>query len=359
MEGLTFSGANDGASRRTESSRGQAGTVYSLLQMDDITIPSAVELRSTLGPRLGDAAVQARLDSERGEGRPRAGRSSLFSYFEHWFLGPKLLRGALKLSGLYRRGQANSLAIQLTNYDLDSARLPAALAGIRVLHLSDIHIDVSKSFQDALFAALSDVQSYDFCVITGDLRFQTYGDAAPTLAAMRQLRAHIRSRTFLVLGNHDSLRWVPVLEEAGYEVLVNEAAAVEHAGDRLWVVGVDDASYFGASDLGAAGSSVPDGACRLLLSHSPEIVSDHRMSDYDFVLCGHSHGGQINLPGGTPLVTNSRCPRRYCNGRWVKGRSQGYTSRGAGTSLLDVRFNCPPEISIHRLCQPARPAAGV
>lgn len=300
-----------------------------------------------LGPRLGEAAVQRRLDGERGEGRPIAGRSSPFSYFEEWFLGPALLRGALKLSGMYARGRSNALKIRVVENEMKSDRLPAALHGLRVLHLSDLHIDVSATFQDVLTSCLRNVNDYDFCVVTGDLRFETHGDAMPTLVAMQQLRSVLKTRALLVLGNHDSLRWVPALEDAGYEVLINETAVFEKAGAKLWIVGVDDAGYFGTSDLGAAAGMVPDNACRLLLSHSPEIVGDKRMQDYDFVLCGHSHGGQINLPGGWPPVTNSRCARRFCKGRWQHGRSQGYTSNGAGTSLLDVRFNCPPEVTVH------------
>ena len=302
-----------------------------------------------LGPRLGTAAVQRRLRSEGSEGKPIAGRSSPFSYFEEWVLGPLLLRNALRVSGLYARGLANALDIRIGHNEFESKRLPLAMNDLKVLQLSDLHIDVSQEFEDALLQTTGSVEDYDLCVITGDLRFHTHGEARPTLAAMRRLRAVLKKRCLLVLGNHDSLRWVPALEDAGYEVLINEATAFEHSGEKLWVVGVDDAGYFGASDLATAGMGVPDDACRLLLSHSPEIVRDTRLEAYDFVLCGHSHGGQINLPGGWPPVTNSRCARRFCKGRWRKGRVQGYTTHGAGTSMLNVRFNCPPEITVHHL----------
>lgn len=312
-------------------------------------MPGDEEVLAHLGPRLGPAAVRSRLDAERGEGRPVAGRSSPFAYIEKWILGPSLLRGALKLSGLYARGRANALDIGVVQNRFESGRLPVGLHGVRVLQLSDLHIDASKEFEDSLVQTVSEVEGYDLCVITGDLRFHTHGDAGPTLAAMRRLRSALKRRCLLVLGNHDSLRWVPALEGAGYEVLINEATHIERDGERLWIAGVDDAGYFGACDLAAAGTGVPDGACQLLLSHSPEIVHDARLEGYDFVLCGHSHGGQINLPGGWPPVTNSRCARRYCKGRWRKGQVQGYTTHGAGTSLLDVRFNCPPEIAVHHL----------
>lgn len=316
--------------------------------MSSHKIPDADRLEALLGARLGPDAVRRRLEAEAGEGKPVAGHSTPFAYAEEWFLGPGLLRAVLSLFGLYARGRANALDIRLQQHALESPRLPAALDGLRILQLSDPHIDVSAEFEAALAERLAGVQC-DLSVITGDLRFETRGSAVPALAAMGRLRPLLGPRALLVLGNHDSLTWVPWLEDAGYEVLVNEATRLEVSGASLWVIGIDDAGYFDAADLAGAMREVPADEIRLLLSHSPEIVNDPGVEDCDFVLCGHTHGGQINLPGGWPLVTNARCARRYCAGPWRRGGTQGYTSRGAGTSLLDVRFNCPPEITLHRL----------
>jgi len=67
------------------------------------------------------------------------------------------------------------------------------------------------------------------------------------------------------------------------------------------------------------------------------------------MLCGHTHGGQIRLPGGIPLMTNADCPRRFCAGPWRHCHLQGYTSLGTGSSIIAARFNCPPEMTIHHL----------
>lgn len=67
------------------------------------------------------------------------------------------------------------------------------------------------------------------------------------------------------------------------------------------------------------------------------------------MLCGHTHGGQICLPGGMPLTYNARCPRQLGRGPWRWGEMQGYTSPGAGSCVVPVRFNCQPEITVHRL----------
>ena len=87
----------------------------------------------------------------------------------------------------------------------------------------------------------------------------------------------------------------------------------------------------------------------MLLSHTPELYRQAAHAGFDLMLCGHTHGGQICLPGGVPVLTNADCPRRYCAGRWRHHRMHGYTSRGTGVSMVDVRLNCPPEVTLHRL----------
>jgi predicted MPP superfamily phosphohydrolase len=67
------------------------------------------------------------------------------------------------------------------------------------------------------------------------------------------------------------------------------------------------------------------------------------------MLCGHTHGGQICLPGGIPVLTDCDAPRRMARGAWRHGRLAGYTSAGSGCSIVDARFHCPPEITLHTL----------
>jgi len=87
----------------------------------------------------------------------------------------------------------------------------------------------------------------------------------------------------------------------------------------------------------------------LLLSHTPEPYRRAAEAGFDVMLCGHTHGGQICLPGGVPITLDARIPRRFGRGAWRYGRMAGYTSPGVGTSIVDVRINCPPEITLHRL----------
>ncbi len=315
---------------------------------ETIEIPTIDGLCKALRDRVDVAALRRRLAIEKKGGVPVTGRSLPFAYAEEWFLRPQLLRAALRMSGLHARGRKNALAIRHRSHVLGSERLPAALDGFRILQLSDLHIDVSAEFEDALRQRVTEA-SFDLCVVTGDLRYRDRGDPRPALAAMARLRPLLGTRVLLVLGNHDSVRWLPYLERVGYEVLLNEATEVVHGGAGLHVAGVDDRGYFGADDMRLAARDIPEDSPALLLSHSPEVVADASLERFDFALCGHTHGGQIRLPGGVPVFTNARCARRYCYQGWRLGRTRGYTSPGAGSSLLDVRFNCPPEITVHHL----------
>jgi len=67
------------------------------------------------------------------------------------------------------------------------------------------------------------------------------------------------------------------------------------------------------------------------------------------MLCGHTHGGQICLPGGYALTWDARCPRRLAAGAWSYGDMAGYTSVGSGSSVVNARLNCLPEITVHEL----------
>ncbi len=94
---------------------------------------------------------------------------------------------------------------------------------------------------------------------------------------------------------------------------------------------------------------IPEGEPSILLAHSPEIYKQACYAGFQLMLCGHTHGGQICLPGGFPLIVNAQCPRRICRGAWRYDSLQGYTSSGCGSSIVPARFNCPPEVTIHEL----------
>ena len=87
----------------------------------------------------------------------------------------------------------------------------------------------------------------------------------------------------------------------------------------------------------------------MLLSHTPEIYRHAAHAGFDLLLAGHTHGGQICLPGSIPLTLDSRLPRRMGSGLWKYQRMVGYTSVGVGSSIVAIRLNCLPEITLHHL----------
>ncbi|MBK5967182.1 metallophosphoesterase [Thiocystis minor] len=271
-----------------------------------------------------------------------------FFYPENWYSVHGFIRHCLRLSGLYERAQRNARAIRLRHNRVVLPGLPDAFKGFQILHLSDLHLDMDPRNADAIRESVRDLD-YDICVLTGDYRAKTFGPFAVVLSAMAVLRRNLKAPIYAILGNHDTLRLVPGLEAMGIRVLLNETVLIERDGQALYLAGIDDAHYYRVHNIDKAAARIPEGAVSILLSHTPEIYRHAAHSGFDLVLCGHTHGGQICLPGGFPLTWDARCPRRLAAGPWRHGNLIGYTSVGAGTSVVNARLNCPPEITLHEL----------
>ena len=139
------------------------------------------------------------------------------------------------------------------------------------------------------------------------------------------------------------------MERSGVRLLLNEVETIERSGARIHLAGVDDAHYYRVDNIERAASGIPADGFSILLSHTPEIYRQAAHAGFDLMLSGHTHGGQICLPGGFPIKLNARLPRRMGKGTWTYESMHGYTSTGVGTSIVTARFNCPPEITLHRL----------
>lgn len=268
-----------------------------------------------------------------------------------------LIKSSLKATGIWPLAVKNSSRYRIVEHTVSLPHLPEIFDGFRVLHLSDLHIEGMLDKGQALQAMVSTLQ-YDLCVITGDFRFLTYGRYDKTLRLMEALVNKIRapSGIFGILGNHDWLEMVPGLEQCGIRMLLNEAQAVEKGAEAIWLLGLDDVHYYETGDLEKAVRLAPAEAVRILLVHSPEVIPEASTAGIDLYLCGHSHGGQICLPGGRPIITHCRGPRAFKAGPWQYQNMKGYTSRGVGTSLFPIRLFCYPEVIIHTLTRAPHPA---
>jgi len=261
-----------------------------------------------------------------------------------------LIKYVLLAFNHYQHGLKNGIAYQVHRHTVYLNRLPKAFDGFTILQLTDIHSDSIIDKGSKLCGILKGIKA-DLCVITGDFRTMIYDNYLPTIEVTEKIvkSIHAPSGILGILGNHDFIEFVPWLEEIGIQMLINESVQLQKADDSIWLAGIDDPHFYDVDDMAIAGKDIPDNAMKILLSHSPETYKDAETAGYDYMLSGHTHGGQICLPGGIPIITNASCPRYYCVGDWKYKKLQGYTSRGTGASGIPVRFFCPPEITIHQL----------
>jgi predicted MPP superfamily phosphohydrolase len=306
------------------------------------------EALGALEARLGHLHVRQRLGLEHDYEAHVFRKGTHFFHIENWYSIHSVIRAGLWLMGLHARGQRNALSIELRHNDVEIARLPAAFDGYTILHLSDLHLDISAAFTGVLIERLQGLH-HDLCVLTGDYRARTFGPCDEALAALERLRPHLGASAYAILGNHDSIRMVPAMEAMGYRMLLNEWARIDRGGDAIYIAGIDDAHFYRTENFHRAAHDIPSGAVSILLSHTPEPYRRAAHAGFDLMLSGHTHGGQICLPGGVPVLTDSDSPRSIVRGPWNCHDMAGYTSVGAGSCIVDARINCQPEVTLHRL----------
>jgi predicted MPP superfamily phosphohydrolase len=301
-----------------------------------------------LEQRLGRLHARLRLGIEQDHEAQIFGQGLNFFHIENWYSIHALMRTALKLSGLYWRGQRNTERIQIRHNECRFVALPPAFDGFVILQVSDLHADISEGAMRRLAELLPEL-NYDVCVLTGDYRGATYGPYEAALSAMQRALAGLRGPVYGVLGNHDTIRMVPDLEAMGIRMLLNECETLSRDGQAIYLAGIDDAHYYRMDNIEKAAADIPPDGFSILLSHTPEIYRQAAHADFDLILSGHTHGGQICLPGSIPVTLDSVLPRRLGSGAWKHHDMHGYTSVGAGTTIMPVRLNCLPEITLHHL----------
>ncbi len=306
------------------------------------------EIAARLAQRLGRVHARQRIGIERDHEARAFGQGLNFFHIENWYSVHAVIRLALRMSGLYWRGRRNAARIRVRRNVVRLPGLPAAFAGFTILHLSDLHVEMNPEAMRRLGELLPGL-SYDLCVMTGDFRAKTFGPFDRALDGLARVRERLSGPVYGVLGNHDTIRMVPGMEDMGIRMLLNESVEIVREGERLYLAGIDDAHYYRVDNIEKAAEDVPNEACSILLSHTPEIYRQAAHADFKLLLAGHTHGGQICLPGAIPITLDSVLPRRLGAGPWAYHDMAGYTSVGVGTSLVVARLNCLPEITLHRL----------
>jgi predicted MPP superfamily phosphohydrolase len=306
------------------------------------------DIAEHLEGRLGRLHAKQRIGIEDDHEARVFGQGLNYFHPENWYYSPAVIRNALKLTGLYWRARKNAERIQIRHNDIILPGLPPGFDGFTILQLSDLHVDMNEGAMGRLAELLPGL-TYDLCVLTGDYRGKTFGPFDAALEGLAQICARISAPIFGVLGNHDTIRMVPGLEEMGIRMLLNEAETLIRGDERVDIVGIDDAHYYRVDNIEKAVAQLPDGGFSILLSHTPEIYRQAAHAEFDLMLSGHTHGGQICLPGAIPITLDAKLPRRMGSGLWRYRNMVGYTSVGVGSCIVPVRLNCPPEIALHHL----------
>ena len=310
--------------------------------------PLPEPIRARLQARLGRALLTQRLHLESHYVARVFGHGLTYFHIEnmlwlHWFI-----RLGFKMLGLYGRGRRNALDVKVRHNRLPLRRLPPEFEGYTLLQVSDLHLDVTPGLVDAVAAVIKPLK-YDVAVLTGDFRARTYGEIGTALNELARLRPEFRGEVYGVMGNHDFVEMLPPMEDMGIRFLMNEHVWLRRGEATVCLAGVDDSHFYETDNIQAAAAHLEKEVPAILLSHSPEIYRKAAACGFDAVLCGHTHGGQICLPGGIPFVMNARAPIRTARGAWTYRGMVGYTSAGAGCSGVEMRFWCPPEVTLHTL----------
>jgi predicted MPP superfamily phosphohydrolase len=307
--------------------------------------PTIVE---QLERRLGRLHAKLRLGLEADHEAQIFGQGTNYFHFENLKLSHAVVQTCFKVAGLYQRGRRNAARPIVRETSIYSNKLPRDFDGFTILHLSDLHVEMSANAMSHVCTLLASVD-YDICVLTGDYRAQTFGPYEAALSGTERVCCAINKPMYGVLGNHDTIHMLPGLEEMNVRMLMNENVAIERGTSRIYIAGIDDAHFYCADNLEKAAAGVAPNDYSILLSHTPEVYRQAAHAEFDLMLSGHTHGGQVCLPGSIPITLASVLPRRFGAGLWKYHNLTGYTSVGAGTCIAPVRFNCPPEITLHHL----------
>lgn len=308
---------------------------------------NADEIR-LLQARVGRALLAQRVHLQSHYVARMIGHGLTYFHIENMLWLHWLIRLGMKMTGVYWWGRRNALSVRVRRNRLTVRGLPREFEGFTMLQLSDLHLDMSPGLVEALISVVSPL-AFDIAVLTGDYRARTFGPINGALRELDRLRPALRGEVYAVLGNHDYIEMLPPMEAMGIRFLVNEHVMLKRGAGVLCLAGVDDPHFYETDNVQNAAAHLEHEVPAVLLSHSPEIYRKAAAAGFPALICGHTHGGQICLPGGIPILMNARAPLKMVRGPWTYRGMRGYTSVGAGTSGVDVRFFCPPEVVLHQL----------
>jgi len=260
----------------------------------------------------------------------------------------------LLISGLGWYGtRIEPFRTQVTCLQVRTAKWPNPGSPVRIVHISDLHIERLTRRERALPALVASLTP-DLIVLTGDFLSTSYSDDPRALADLGTLLSQLQAPNglFAVWGTREVdlpavLRHV--LEKAGVVILEDQALEVQVRGQSLWLAGLRCTRQAEAEErtLRTLLAQAPAEAVTVLLYHVPDLMPQASGLGVDLFLAGHTHGGQWCIPGFGAILTSSRYWKRYEAGYYQEGHTHLYVSRGLGLEGFGTpraRFFCPPEV---------------
>jgi hypothetical protein len=246
-------------------------------------------------------------------------------------------------------------SIEIRHYEIKNSSLGEALNGLKVAHLSDLHLKSIGLRENKILEILTE-EKPDLIFITGDL-ISFEGPYEPVMSFLRQLKPPYG--IYGVLGNteysNENGSCILCHEEKSRSLkrnqrpvfLRNSLLTLKVNGNALDIIGVDD-SVEKKSNLKEALKDTNSKNPSILLAHSPEIFEEASSSGIDLLLCGHTHGGQIFLTKYLRKIIPLEASLEFIEGLFQNGKMLMYVSRGVGTSYLPFRFGVKPEITFFK-----------
>lgn len=248
-------------------------------------------------------------------------------------------------------------ALTVSEYVVENEKIPKSFSGYRIVQISDLH---NAEFGKENIRLVNTVKSAkpDIIVITGDLIDSRRTDIEKAVIFVKQVVAI--APVYYVSGNHESrVAEYSVLKEllntTGVTVLENETVIIESEGERILLAGIDDPDFTDEYAYEAIISETlkkqsDSDLYTVLLAHRPEYMKSYVKNAADLVFSGHAHGGQFRLPftGGVFAPGQGFFPE-YDSGVYSENGTTMIVSRGIGNSIIPIRINNKPEITVVQL----------
>jgi len=247
--------------------------------------------------------------------------------------------------------EASHQNIDTTEIPIEIANLPEHLHGLRIAQISDLHFGsfLAHEGMERIIELTKSLRP-DLILLTGDYVNRWVSEVKQVIPMLGRLEAPLG--VYAVLGNHDfyadAEETMHLLSRHGIKYLDHDSESITVAGSRLWLLGSGDYNKDRRYDLNDRLARVPADEPKIVMAHSPDTADLPRSHRVDLMMCGHTHGGQIRLPGKGALLLPTY-NRNYDQGLFRLGEMQLFVSRGVGMVGLPFRINCPPQLPILQL----------